>query len=123
MASILVTSTRYPTLLTAFKLYNLLVALHLVVARHDARIRRRNTPLLLLRRRTVALLRSAVVHRSIILRLGLLVLLSPTAMAVTVTRVVLNVDVGDATAFTAVLSNSFVLVRWLGEFGDDVPGM
>jgi hypothetical protein len=44
-------------------------------------------------------------------------------MAVTVTRVVLNVDVGDATAFTAVLSNSFVLVRWLGEFGDDVPGM
>lgn len=37
--------------------------------------------------------------------------------------VAVDKDVGDATALAVLLRDGLVFVVWLGEFGDDVPGM
>ena len=50
------------------------------------------------------------------LRLGLLVLCLVMALRA------LDVDVGN-TAALAIIRNGLVLVGWLGEFGNDVPGV
>lgn len=91
--------------------------LHLIIPRHNIRIRRRHTPILLLSRRprSIATLLRAIVHRPIILPLRLALLLVP---------MVLNNHIRDTPAALAVvLGNGLVLVGRLGVLCDDVPGV
>lgn len=44
-------------------------------------------------------------------------------LGVRTVAVAVDKDVGDATALAVLLRDGLVFVVWLGEFGDDVPGM
>lgn len=138
-ASNLVELNSYPTHVTLIY-HHLLSRLDLVVSSHNLRIRRRHALvlraalaistarhtlfllprlllllLLLLRRRLRATALSAVVH--IVLLSRRLVLLLRPGWAV-----VLHVHIRHAAAL-AVVRQRLVLVRRLGVFGDDVPGV
>ena len=115
-----------PSLLPRCTLQTPLASLHLVIARNGFSIGRRYTPTI-----TVARARRALVLTLCGLARGAAAL---RAVVHAATRVVLSlwlglarrrrihVDVGDATAL-AVLRELIVVVRALGELGDDVPGV